>query len=144
METEPPAEIASNSGENFINFFCGIGGFLIGGVNLLIGGESSGFGIVMTVGGGYMLWGYIRTRHKPYVLLSHDRVVVFDQGKPKLYLPLNAVASVQPGFNRTRVVMRDCLTIHISHLGFMTKNDVKKFQYELSKRIGTPPATAPS
>jgi hypothetical protein len=82
-----------------------------------------------------LLWRGFRSWRKPYVLLTGDLMVVFDSGRPKHYVPFNAIAAVERGFNRTRLLMRDGLKLHVSHLGFANGAEVERFRAELLKRI---------
>ena len=135
MPTEPSSEVTFVAGEARADVFAGCGGLLYGGLLLLLDTEYSDAAWVIVAFGGYMLWRGVRSWRKPYVLLSRDRLVIFDRGRPKHYVPFDGIAAVQRSFNRTRLLMRDGLKIHVSHLGFLSKAEVERFRTELLRRV---------
>jgi hypothetical protein len=135
MPNEPSSEVTFAAGEARADVFVGFGGLLYGGLLLLLDSEYSEAAWVIVAFGGYMLWRGVRSWHKPYVVLDNDRLVVFDRGRPKHYVPFDAIAAVQRSFNRTRLLMRDGLKIHVSNLGFVNKAEVERFREELLRRV---------
>jgi hypothetical protein len=135
MQNEFQSDLAFRAGEARVDVFAGIGGLLYGGLLLLLDPEYSGAVWVIVAFGGYVLWRGLRSWGKPYVVLSNDRLIVFDRGRPKHYIPFDSITGVQRSFNRTRLLLRDGLKIHVSHLGFLTKAEVERFRSELLRRV---------
>jgi hypothetical protein len=135
MPSEPSSDVTFVAGEARADVFAAFGGLLYGGLLLLLDTEYSDAAWVIVAFGAYMLWRGIRSWGKPYVLLSGDRLVIFDRGRPKHYVPFDAIAAVQRGFNRTRLLMRDGVKLHVSHLGFLSKAEVEQFRTELLRRV---------
>jgi len=135
MPFESPTEVRFVAGEARADAFAGFGGLFYGGLLLLLDIEYSDAAWVIVTFGVYVLWRGMRSWGKPYILLSNDRLVIFDHGRPKHYVAFDAIATVQRRFNRTRLLMRDGLKIHVSHLGFVSSAEVERFRTELLKRV---------
>ena len=89
---------------------------------------------------GYTIWRVVRGWGVPYIRLNGERLLVFDHGSLQHYVDLRTVAAVRPGFNRTNLVLREGLTVSISHLGFMSTEESERFKQSLQARI---PVTQP-
>ncbi len=89
----------------------------------------------------YMAWLGVRCWNVPCARMDAENLVVYDQGRPKHYIPLAQVKEVQKGFNRTLLLMRDGLTIPISHVNFVKKADVTEFRAALAERLSTAATT---
>lgn len=87
----------------------------------------------------YAGWRAIRVWNKPYVQMTGERLIIFQQGRPRHYIELAAVSSVQHGFNSTVLVMKDGLAIPVSHLGFLSSDDARHFRQSMSERVGGAP-----
>jgi hypothetical protein len=135
MPSESSSDVTFVAGEARANVFAGFGGLMYGGLLLFSDTEYSDAAWVIVAFGGYMLWRGIRSWRKPYVLLSNDRLVIFDHGRPKHYVSISAIAAAQRSFNRTRLLMRDGIKLYVSHLGFMSKAEVERFRAELLMRV---------
>lgn len=130
-----PAEHQFRSGEARTDLFAGAGGFLLTGIFLWQHPGQWEGSLVVAAFTGYLIHRAIRAWRLPYVRLSSDRLVVFERGRPKHYVELAAVESVRPGFNCTILVMRDGMKIPISHLGFMSGDDARRFREALAQRF---------
>lgn len=135
MQLESSSEVTFAAGEARVDAVAGLGGLMYGGLAPLLDTEYSNAAWVIVAFGGYLLWRGIRSWRKPHVVLSNDRVVIFDRGRPKHYLPFDDIAAVQRGFNRTKLLMRGGLKIHVGHLGFVSKAEVERFRMELLRRV---------
>jgi len=85
----------------------------------------------------HQFWLAAHCRHVPYVQLLEGQLIVFEQGKPKHYLPFSQIAEVSKGFNRTNLLMHDGLRISISHLNFIKSEDATTFRAALATRIAS-------
>ena len=135
MPPEPLPEVTFVAGEARADVFAGVLGLFHGGLLLLLDTEYSTAAWSIVAFSGYMLWRGIRSWHKPYISLSSDQLVIFNRGRPKHSVAFNTIAAVQRSFNRTKLLMRDGLKIHVSHLGFTSKAEVERFKSELLRRV---------
>ena len=140
MPDEPLSEATFASGEARMDVLMGLGFLLYGLLSLL----SSGYlWVVFGVFGAYSIWRGVRSWRKPYITLNREGLVVFDHGRPMHYVPCAAIATVEPGFNSTRLRMRDGLKISISHLSFVSRADIERLRGELGNRVSVK-ATSPT
>jgi hypothetical protein len=123
------------SGEARTDLFTGVGGFIYTGFFTWLHPDMWEGALVFAGLTRYLVYRAFRGWRLPYVHLSSERLVVFERGRPKHYVELAAVESVQPGFNRTILLMRGGLKISISHLGFMFSEDVRHFRQALAERF---------
>jgi hypothetical protein len=100
--------------------------------------------VAMSAVGLYLLWRGIRSWRKPYAILSAERIVVFHRGQPRHYVPVDRIASIQRGFNCTRLLLHDGSKIKVSHLGFLTKTEAERFRTELQRLIDFRKPTVPA
>jgi hypothetical protein len=135
MPEHSACEVRFPAGEARADVFVGAGVLVYGGMLLLLAKDCSEAAWVMLGCAAYLFWRGVRSWGKPYVVLGPERLVIFDRGRPKHYVPLDAITAVQRSFNRTRLVMQDGLVISVSHLGFVSKTDVDCFRAELSRRV---------
>jgi hypothetical protein len=141
MNTDPATSFAS--GENRTDLFAGLGGGLVGaqglwsGEEVLVGGLFLLFGLWLVVRG-IRIWG------KPYAELGNGRLVLFDHGRLKHYVPLTVIVGIDKAFNGIRLKLRDGLAIRVGHLGFVSSEEAKRFRAELALRLDRPVAGAAS
>ena len=83
----------------------------------------------------WLFWLGVRCWGVPYAQIDTEFLVIFDQGRPKHYIPLLQIAEVRKGFNRTILLMRDGLSIPVGHLNFVKKADVSEFRSALAQRL---------
>jgi len=90
---------------------------------------------------GWLFWLGVRCWGVPCAQIDSERLVIFDQGRPKHYISLGQIAEVRKGLNLTILLMRDGLSIPVGHLNFVKKADVSEFRTALAQRL--PVGTAP-
>jgi len=123
------------SGEAQADLFAAVGGCVSGALLLWTSPDMREVALLCMAFAGHRVWRAIRAWRTPYVQLSGARLVVFEQGRPKHYVELAAVAAVRQGFNRTVLLMRDGMKISVSHLGFMSSDDARDFRQRLAARF---------
>jgi hypothetical protein len=119
--------------------------YLFAGIVALLsfsnGAEEPSNVLLLTGLSGWMFWLGMRCWGVPCAQLDSERLVIFDQGRPKHYIPLAQIAEVRKGFNRTILLMRDGLSIPVGHLNFVKKADVSEFRAALAQRLPVPVVT---
>ncbi len=85
----------------------------------------------------HLIWQAYRSWKKPYIRLQANHLIVFEYGKPKHYIDLTQVQSWKKGLNRTILQMNDGLSVSISHLNFIKREDAIAFRAALAARIAS-------
>ncbi len=135
MEPMPGRDFASS--EARLSIFGGLSLFCMAALNLEDSEDGVMIATILAAFGCYQLWISYRSRKKPYIRLQADQLIVFECGKPKHYIDLAQVQSWKKGWNRTILLMRDGLSISISHMNFITSEDATAFRTALATRIAS-------
>jgi len=125
------------SGEYRADLLPGLGLVVLGALALWDGEENLGGGVFLLVGLWLLVRG-VRFWQKPYVELGRGRLVIFERGRLKHYVPLTVIGALERTFNATRLKLRDGMEIRIGNLGFISSAEVERFRTELANRMDRP------